>query len=75
MSRILRILQTATAIGGQRVCEACGGEFICGASLAGCWCSEIQLTDEIRRDLRARYSDCLCRQCLESLGSDLSVIK
>lgn len=46
-------------------CEACGNVFSCGASLAGCWCSEVKLTDEVRAQLRERYQHCLCRSCLE----------
>jgi len=46
-------------------CDACGGEFTCGATLAGCWCTEIKLTDAVRADLRSRYKKCLCRSCLE----------
>ena len=51
-------------------CEACGKEFSCGASLYGCWCSEIQLNDKTRAELRSRYRDCLCRDCLELLSGD-----
>lgn len=47
------------------VCGACGGEFVCGASLAGCWCARVELSDEVRAELRARYKDCLCPACLE----------
>jgi hypothetical protein len=47
------------------VCEACGDEFVCGASLAGCWCAEVELTESVRAELRARYKGCLCRVCLE----------
>ena len=65
MSRALTILQTVIGLGSDRVCEACGSQFICGASLKGCWCSEIKLSDEIRADLRSNYSACLCRHCLE----------
>jgi len=46
-------------------CEACGNEFKCGATLTGCWCTEVKLTDETRADLRGRYKKCLCRECLE----------
>lgn len=49
------------------VCEACGGEFVCGASMRGCWCTEIKLTDEMRADLKSKYKGCLCRKCLEEL--------
>ncbi|MCU1265265.1 MAG: hypothetical protein JWM21_1583 [Acidobacteria bacterium] len=58
------------ALGGPRTCEACGKDFTCGASLAGCWCTELKLSDEARADLRSRYQNCLCRECLEKLGPD-----
>jgi hypothetical protein len=51
-------------------CEACGNPFTCGATLAGCWCSEIKLTDETRAELRTQYQRCLCRPCLEKLADD-----
>lgn len=54
------------------VCESCGNSFTCGATLAGCWCSEIKLTDEIRADLREKYERCLCRDCLEKLSIETS---
>lgn len=47
-------------------CEACGQPFTCGATLAGCWCTEIALSDDVRADLRRRYRTCLCRPCLEA---------
>jgi hypothetical protein len=47
-------------------CEACGRAFTCGATLAGCWCQEIKLSEEARAGLRARYERCLCRVCLEN---------
>ena len=46
-------------------CDACGGEFVCGATIAGCWCTEVKLSAEARAALRARYRGCLCRACLE----------
>lgn len=51
------------------VCEACGDEFVCGASLAGCWCAEVELTEAVRAELRARYKGCLCRACLERFAA------
>ena len=45
-------------------CEACNSEFECGASLSGCWCSEVRLTDEARARLKSSYRDCLCPDCL-----------
>lgn len=55
------------SIAGPSVCPACGNEFSCGFSLRGCWCSEISLSDEMRAELKSRYRDCLCRNCLERL--------
>lgn len=52
------------------VCEACGEEFICGATLAGCWCMKVTLSDEIRKDLKSKFNDCLCQNCLEKYVSD-----
>lgn len=48
-----------------RECEACGQPFVCGASLKGCWCVQIKLSPEVRQQLRARYRDCLCQECLK----------
>jgi len=52
------------------VCEACGGLFICGASLSGCWCTEIKLSEAARTDLKTRYNGCLCRECLERIAAE-----
>lgn len=69
MSRALKILETVATLGRDRVCETCGSEFKCGASLNSCWCLEIQLSDDVRTYLRSQYSDCLCRQCLETAAT------
>ncbi|KAF0250106.1 MAG: hypothetical protein FD167_495 [bacterium] len=49
-------------------CEACGQGFICGASVMGCWCSKIKLSQTTLTDLRSRYKHCLCQSCLEKLA-------
>ena len=51
------------------VCEACGAQFKCGASLAGCWCTEIELSESVRQMLRTKYRNCLCRACLERFAA------
>ena len=48
-------------------CAACGEKFVCGATLAGCWCREIKLSEETRTELKERYKGCLCKNCLEKL--------
>jgi len=61
-------LDTATwIVKGERPlkCEACGEPFTCGASLSGCWCGEIKLSDDTRAELRMKFKDCLCQRCLE----------
>jgi len=50
-------------------CEACGKPFLCGASLKGCWCIQIKLTEEVRRRLRERYKKCLCSDCLKRFAA------
>jgi hypothetical protein len=51
------------------VCEACGEEFTCGATVMGCWCTELELTDEARAELKSKYRECLCRKCLEKTAT------
>jgi len=55
------------------VCESCGNEFICGATIRGCWCTEVKLGTEARADLRSKFTNCLCRACLEK-HADASMI-
>lgn len=52
------------------MCEACGAEFVCRATLKNCWCAEVELAEETRRILRERYARCLCRECLERFARD-----
>ncbi|MCB1024300.1 MAG: cysteine-rich CWC family protein [Acidobacteria bacterium] len=49
------------------VCESCGEEFICGASIKGCWCMKADLSDATRQQLKKEFKDCLCPECLEKL--------
>ena len=51
-------------------CEACGEKFVCGATLAGCWCREIKLSEATRVELKERYKGCLCRACLEKFAAE-----
>jgi len=56
-------------------CEACGSQFTCGATLAGCWCSELKLSERQRGELKERYRSCLCSECLRSIASIPGVIE
>ena len=48
----------------EKRCESCGATFEC-SGLWFCWCRHVKVDDETRRDLRARFTDCLCPRCLE----------
>jgi len=50
------------------LCDACGNNFTCGASLTGCWCLKVKVSDETRARLRRDYKKCVCRACLERPG-------
>jgi len=60
LTRVLPTLSRA------QECPACGEPFACEINLSGCWCSEVKLSADTLQALRARYSGCLCRTCLES---------
>jgi hypothetical protein len=49
-------------------CERCSQMFTCGATLTGCWCTEIKLGAATRAEMRMQYKHCLCRACLESFA-------
>ncbi len=66
----MKLLSTLTSklpvLRRSQTCEACGQPFACEISLGtGCWCGEVNLSDQTRRELRAKYTACLCRSCLE----------
>jgi hypothetical protein len=72
MRRALQVLNAIVAGGRDLKCEACGKDFVCGVSLKGCWCAEIELSDEARQEMRSRFKDCLCRDCLEQRTTKLT---
>lgn len=54
-----------------KTCQNCGEEFGCGGLC--CWCAEIKLDKSVRQELKERFTDCLCRTCLEAAARDLKV--
>jgi hypothetical protein len=58
----------ANALTRHRQCESCGNDFSC-AGLLGCWCSEIKLSDQTRAELKSRFKDCLCSDCLNAFAA------
>jgi hypothetical protein len=76
MKNVFRKLTVLMSSGLSRdlVCDSCGNQFTCGAGLSGCWCSEINLTDEARAELKTQYRDCLCRGCLERIPAQACAV-
>jgi hypothetical protein len=52
----------------KKTCPRCGKEFECVHSI-DCWCVKVKLTDTTKAYLKANYSDCLCKECLEKLNA------
>ena len=54
-------------------CPRCGGPFACGVGAdraAPCFCVSFALDAERLAELRAKWSDCLCADCLATLAAD-----
>jgi hypothetical protein len=54
------------------ICPRCGGPFACGADgdrATPCFCVSYALGAARLAELRARWSDCLCADCLATLAS------
>ncbi|MBH9551260.1 cysteine-rich CWC family protein [Inhella gelatinilytica] len=48
-------------------CPRCGRPRVCGATTGDCACFGLDLSPELQRELRRRWSDCLCVACLSAL--------
>ena len=57
----------AFVVSMKKTCPRCGKEFECVHSI-DCWCVKVQLKDTTKAYLKAHYSDCLCKECLEKLN-------
>lgn len=54
------------------ICESCGEEFSCGAKTGVCWCFEIDLESEKLAELREKFKNCLCADCLMNMAAQLT---
>ncbi|MGH9592784.1 MAG: cysteine-rich CWC family protein, partial [Bryobacteraceae bacterium] len=52
-----------------KVCGACGAEFSCTRMVGPCWCEDVKIGAATLADLRARFSDCLCPNCLRAAAA------
>jgi len=61
-------MKELTNEGMNKRCPRCGAAFICTHD-AFCQCVGVRLNEKAREFLRAQYSDCLCRKCLEEVNN------
>jgi len=55
------------------VCESCGEEFFCGASVGKCWCFDVELKAETLTELREDFESCLCWNCLVKTSKEKTI--
>jgi len=59
--------RSINALSMTKTCPRCGKTFECVHSV-DCWCVKVKLTDATKAFLKERYSDCLCKDCLEEIN-------
>jgi len=53
-----------------KTCPACGAVFECHHSI-DCWCMAYVVPEENMKQIRAKYSDCLCARCLGKYATEI----
>lgn len=57
-------------------CERCGNQFECKpGNITQCQCYGITLTIEQKAYIEQRYSDCLCKNCLQTLQGEVDLFR
>lgn len=57
-------------------CPRCGKHFECKPGIiTECQCFGIVVTEELKTFLEQRYTDCLCRSCLQYLQQEQHLFK
>jgi hypothetical protein len=57
-------------------CPRCGSVFECKpGTIQQCQCYGVPLSDELKAYLDQRYNDCLCKNCLTYLRTELNFFK
>jgi len=60
----------------QKKCPRCGHAFECKpGNITECQCFGIVLSDEQRSWIEQKYSDCLCRSCLQHLQQQINLFR
>ena len=52
----------------EKKCARCGDAFRCKQE-AGCWCASVHVQRATLAEIRARFADCLCEDCLRKLAA------
>ena len=51
-----------------KLCERCGVKFECKADdISNCNCFSIELSHLVQAELKEKYHDCLCADCLKRI--------
>lgn len=59
-----------------RKCPRCGAGFACKpGNITQCQCFGIVISEDQKTFIEERYTDCLCRSCLEYLQSEVNRFK
>lgn len=45
------------------ICPRCGKKFQCKHNLE-CFCTKYHLSEESKKDIQSKWSECLCEDCL-----------
>lgn len=57
-------------------CPRCRAAFECKpGNITQCQCYGIKVGPELKAYIEQRYSDCLCRNCLQYLSAELNLFK
>lgn len=56
-------------------CSKCGATFACSSEAKGCWCESLKLNPQTLSELRQRYDDCLCENCLRACAEAQTDLK
>jgi hypothetical protein len=61
---------------GQRqlICESCGASFSCYPwPGSNCWCGSVTISGEALADLKAKFGQCICPECLAKYAQKVQV--
>lgn len=60
----------------KKACPRCKALFECKpGNITQCQCFGIKFTDEQKKYIGERYGDCLCRDCLQALQSEVELFR